>query len=449
MKRFRLFYPLLLIFIVASCAKDQWFDPPPKGPGNNNSPYNLISPKIKIAVVSDIHYLDPKLMPEDVSNQDFQAVMAGDRKIVELSDPIFRKVVDEVCNEGPDIILIPGDLTFNGELYSHEAMSEFLEQIENHGIKVFVIPGNNDIRSSEAMDYSEVPAVITDNINSEQFADIYKDFGFIGSEVVCRDENSLSYICQPFNHLWILGLDVCQYSEQNGETKVSGTLNPSTLAWVQDWMKVAKEKNITVLAMMHYGVVEHYAGQNILEALVNKSEYPKIANDLMNAGVKLIFTGHYHANDIVEFTDEENTLFDIQTGSLVTPPYSYRILNLDDNFIKVDTRRVTDVESDITGDMDFLTYSDVNLTDRLNGFFIKYGSGIRYVFGISKADYPSVVPFLINGYKAYLAGDEKIETEESNSIAILGQSVPSALPLLNIFWNDLPPGDNYIHIKLK
>src|SRR5512137_2224196 len=109
MKKFRLFYPLLLIFIVTSCAKDQWFDPPPKGAGNNNSPYNLISPKIKIAVISDIHYLDPKLKPEDVSNQDFQAVMAGDRKIVELSDPIFRRVVDEVCNEGPDIMLIPGD----------------------------------------------------------------------------------------------------------------------------------------------------------------------------------------------------------------------------------------------------------------------------------------------------------------------------------------------------
>lgn len=449
MKKHKLYYLLMLILICASCAKDQWFDPPRKGPGKNNSPYNLISPKIKIAVVSDIHYLDPKLMPEDISNQDLQAEMAGDRKIVELSDPIFRRVIDEVCNERPDIMLIPGDLTFNGELCSHDAISEFLEQIENHGIRVFVIPGNNDIQSSEAMDYSKVPAVITDNINPEQFVEKYKNFGYNGSEVISRDENSLSYICQPFSHLWILGLDVCQYSEQNGETKVSGVLIPSTLAWVQDWMKVADEKNITVIAMMHYGVVEHYTGQNMLEALVNQSEYPKIAYDLMNTGVKLVFTGHYHANDIVEFSDEENTLYDIQTGSLVTPPYSYRILSLDDNFLKVDTRQVTDVESDVTGDMDFLTYSDVNLTSRLNGFFIKYGSGIRYLFGIPKADYPTVVPFLVNGYKAYLAGDEKIDIEESNSIALLGQNVPSALPLMNILWTDPPPRDNNIHIKLK
>jgi len=48
----------------------------------------------------------------------------------------------------------------------------------------------------------------------------------------------------------------------------------------------------------------------------------------MKAGIRLIFTGHYHANDIVEFTNDGKTLYDIQTGSLVTPPYSYRIMTL-------------------------------------------------------------------------------------------------------------------------
>ena len=448
MKKSRLFHLLLLMLVVASCAKDQWSEAPLKVQGNN-SPYNLICPQIKIVVVSDIHYLDPVLMPDDVNNQYFQAVLAGDRKIIELSDPIFRRVMEDVIAERPDIMLIPGDLTFNGELLSHETMSEFLMQIENHGIRVYVIPGNNDIMSSESLDYKKIPAEPAANISPEQFVEIYENFGYVGSEIISRDEESLSYIAQPFSHLWILGLDVCQYSEVNGGIKVSGALNPSTLTWIQDWMNEASERNITVLAMMHYGVVEHYYGQNMLEALVNQSEYPKIANDLMSAGIKFVLTGHYHANDIVEFTDVGNTLFDIQTGSLVTPPYSYRILTLDDNFLKIDSKRVTDIESEITGEMDFLTYSDVNLTDRLNGFFVKYGSGIRYLFGIPKEDYPSVVPFLITAYKAYLSGDENLDQEEKSSIDLLGQSVPSALPLLNILWTDLPPEDNKIHIKLK
>jgi 3',5'-cyclic AMP phosphodiesterase CpdA len=439
---------LVIILLCASCAKDQMIDPPGKVPGNN-SRNNLICPQIKIAVVSDIHYLDPTLMPDNVSNQDFQAIMAGDRKIIELSDPIFRKVVDEIIAEKPDIMMVPGDLSFNGELYSHNTVSEFLKQIEDHGIRVYVIPGNNDIRNSDAMNYSKVPAEPAENISNEKFAEIYEDFGYGENEAIYRDENSLSYISQPFSHLWILGLDVCKYSVVNGKTKVSGVLNPLTLSWIKERMNEANEKNITVLAMMHYGVVEHYSGQNTIEALVNRAEYPKIANDLLDAGIKLIFTGHYHASDIVELENNGKTLFDIQTGSLVTPPYSYRILTLDDNFINIRTRRVTDVVSEITGDMDFLTYSDVNLNSRLISFFIKYGAGVRAIFGISEEEYQVVLPFLVNAYKAYLGGDEKIGPEERKSVDSLGQSIPAALPLLNVFWTDLPPLDNKIQVELK
>ena len=70
---------------------------------------------------------------------------------------------------------------------------------------------------------------------------------------------------------------------------------------------------------------------------------------LMNAGIRLIFTGHYHANDIVDFTNEGKTLTEIQTGSLVTPPCPYRIMTLDDNFINIDTRRVTEVDMELPG----------------------------------------------------------------------------------------------------
>ena len=61
------YFLLVMIVICASCAKDQWFDPPETLPGNN-SPYNLICPQIKIAVVSDIHYMDPSIAPDDPEN---------------------------------------------------------------------------------------------------------------------------------------------------------------------------------------------------------------------------------------------------------------------------------------------------------------------------------------------------------------------------------------------
>jgi 3',5'-cyclic AMP phosphodiesterase CpdA len=430
---------LLLILFVASCTKDQFVDP------QNQLKDDAVtlkssSPKIEIAVISDIHYLDPSLMPDDPGNNpDFQKKMSKDRKLIELSDPVFRKVVSELISEKPDILLITGDMASEGELLSHETVKGFLKQIENEGIKVYVVPGNNDINNTESVSYKSSPPAPVPNINQDQFVSLYGNFGY--NEALYRDVNSLSYICQPCSGLWILGIDAIKYSLSG----TSGAINPATMTWIQEKMAEAKENNITVLAMMHYGIIEHYAGQKGLEPLIKNSQANAMA--LMNAGIRLIFTGHYHANDIVDYSNEGKTLTDIETGSLVTPPSPYRIMTLDDNFIKIDTRRVTDVESEATGDMDFLTYSDVTIDSRVNGFFSYY---LPLLFGLSKEQAEFAAPYLTNGYKAYFAGDEKISPEESNDLNVLAEAPYT--PLLVIaksFWTDLPPDDNKIHIKLK
>jgi hypothetical protein len=59
-------------------------------------------------------------------------------------------------------------------------------------------------------------------------------------------------------------------------------------------------------------------------------------------------------------------------------------------------------------------------------------------------------PYLVNGYKAYFAGDEKISPAERTRIDEFAQSAPTFLVnILNNIWTDLPPKDNKIHIKLK
>ena len=146
-------------------------------------------------------------------------------------------------------------------------------------------------------------------LQRRNFKSIYGNFGY--NEALYRDEASLSYICQPYNGLWILGIDGLNRSSPN---KISGAINPLTLAWIQEKMVEANENNITVLPMMHYGIIEHYSGQKYLELLISDSKDNAIA--LMNAGIRLIFTGHYHANDIADFSNEGKTLTDIQTGSL-------------------------------------------------------------------------------------------------------------------------------------
>jgi predicted MPP superfamily phosphohydrolase len=443
MKAYRLFIVLLLIFLVASCGKDQFTDPAELLP-ENPSALKRISPKIKIAVVPDIHYTHPALLPENIEDSPSLMQYLGlDRKILELSDPIFREVISELMIEKPDILLITGDLAKDGERLGHEVVKGLLQDLESAGIKVYVVPGNNDILNPDAFSYINEPPTSVENITIDQFAEIYGDFGY--DEALYRDENSLSYICQPYENLWILGIDNCKYTtDATGRIKVSGAIDPGTLEWIEEKMNEASENSIEVLAMMHYGIIEHYAGQKGIEPLVSSSGTNAIA--LMDAGIRLVFTGHYHANDIVEFTNDGKTLFDIQTGSLVTPPYSYRIMKLDENFIKIETRRVTSINAEIPGGLDFITYSDVNLTSRLQSFFSYY---LNKMFGLEEPYASYFAPYVVNAYKAYFAGDEQISFEESEKLDALPESFAPLVNIVKSVWTDLDPQDNKIHIKLK
>ena len=85
---------------------------------------------LKIAVVSDIHYMHPSLLgPGGAAGAAFQNYINYDPKMVEYSDPIFRTVMNEIKTEAPDILLVPGDITKDGEKIGHQAMAGFFSQL--------------------------------------------------------------------------------------------------------------------------------------------------------------------------------------------------------------------------------------------------------------------------------------------------------------------------------
>src|SRR6201986_4908873 len=121
MKQKLLLIVMPLITMILSCAKEHPID---KGP------FPLRDKSFKIAVVSDIHYMDPSLLKNNASaGAAFQAYLDADPKLIEFSDPIFRTVIAQLKSEKPDILLIPGDLTKDGEKVSHQTMITLLKQL--------------------------------------------------------------------------------------------------------------------------------------------------------------------------------------------------------------------------------------------------------------------------------------------------------------------------------
>ncbi len=436
----RLLFLALFTLIMMGCTEKELLTEP-----ESSSVLKSAVAKFKIAVVSDIHYMDQTLLPETPEdNPDFQTLLFNSyNKMIELSEPIFDEAISELRREKPDVLLITGDLANNGELTNHEIVKNKLQKLAENGTQVLVIPGNNDINSPDAKSYSGTGSSVVPVVSPAEFAALYGDFGY--NDALYRDVNSLSYIFQVRENLWILGIDACIYSPAY---KRSGSIKTGTMIWIQEKMVEANEKGITVLAMMHHGIAEHYTGQSTLIKGDVVNDFSNVSISLMNAGIKLVFTGHSHANDIVEVSGNGNSIWDIETGSLATPISPYRVLTIDDNFIKIEARRITKIEKPFPGGKSFLDYSNSYLAEHLEMYFNWYlVAGMK----LPSAWVEASLPYVRNAMMAQYAGDEQITPEEAIKFEEIKTLYPTnpLIQLIENFWTDLPPVDNEIHIKMK
>jgi 3',5'-cyclic AMP phosphodiesterase CpdA len=448
MKNLKFIYLFLLVLLAASCAKDELLDPTvqPTDSGALKS-----ASKLKIAVISDIHYMSPALLPANPeTDYYFQMYLAQDPKLIHLSDLILRQAITELKMIKPDILLIPGDMTKDGELANHQIVAGLLNELAVMDVKIFVVPGNHDINNSDALDFSTSPPSLATHTSVDDFTSVYGDFGY--DDAIYKDENSLSYICAVNKKLWILGIDACRYEDNEpGESPITGgRIKEETMTWIEDKMNEARENRIEVLALMHHGTLQHYYQQEATDPGYLVADWPERAGRLMNAGVKLVFTGHYHANDISQLAAGKNTFSDIETGSLVTAPIPYRIMTLDDNFIKIESRRITNIDYPFPAGLNFVSYSKVFLSAHLDGYFDYI---LKNMYGIPEEQAVVVAPFLRNGVMAHYAGDEKIKPDERKKLNQLAMVVPPEssflIDVINSFWTDLPIADTQVHIKLK
>jgi len=199
--------------------------------------------------------------------------------------------------------------------------------------------------------------------------------------------------------------------------------------------------------VMHHGILQHYYGQEELDPGYLVENWQQNAGAFMATGIKLVFTGHYHANDISQISVGKNTLSDVETGSLVSAPSPYRMMILDDNFIKIESAKVTTINYPFPVRVDFVAYSNMFLSQHLDGYF---NYVLQNMYGIPAEQSAVVAPFLRNGIMAHYAGDEKIKPDERKKVEQLSQVAPSFLiDAINSFWTDLPITDNKAHIKLK
>ena len=100
---------------------------------------------LRIMQISDPHYYSPRLTDQCTLYQNAMVSAAG-RDALHIGE-ILDAFFEQMQQYDPDVLIVSGDLSMNGEKASHEDFAAYLRQFEENGIQVLVIPGNHDINS--------------------------------------------------------------------------------------------------------------------------------------------------------------------------------------------------------------------------------------------------------------------------------------------------------------
>jgi UDP-2,3-diacylglucosamine pyrophosphatase LpxH len=400
-------------------------------------------PEMKFMVFSDPHYFDPSLGDDGTA---FLSYLSMDRKLLKESAQLMDEITSKIEKSDADFVLVPGDLTKDGEKINHLKMAAYLSRIKDSGKKVFVVPGNHDINVSVAYKYAGENTERVATINQEEFTEIYGPFGF--SEAIHRDQNSLSYVAEPVNGLWLLALDACRYKEnpEDGHPITDGKLSKETVAWIQFVLNEAGKKNKALIGMIHHGVLEHYNGQQKHYGEYLVDNYKKISRMLAEYGVRIVFTGHYHAQDItMKQFGKTNYLLDIQTGSLVTYPCPYREITISaSQTLKIESGFISSLPSI----PEFSEYAREYLHTGIAGIAANTLIGMK----VDSTEAWSLSGQVADAFASHYAGDEKVpeKTLDLSGISLKGKFlIAFKKSLVKNLYHDLYPEDNFLEFKLE
>lgn len=251
----------------------------------------------RFAVVSDLHITLPHTIWDHPSRF----------HLVEVSIPAFESAIEHLTQLNLDFLLLPGDLTQHSEPENHIWLQERLGKLP---FPTYVVPGNHD-----------VPVVMANgqSIGFADFPQYYRKFGYENSQ-------QLYYTQQLLPGVRLIGLNSNFFNEQGEQV---GRLDTQQLTWLEEVLTATD--NELVLVMVHHNVIEHLPEQSRhpigKRYILQNAE--ELLNILRNYGVKLVFTGHLHVQDVAY----SQGVYDITTGSLVSYPHPYRVFEFQqDNY---------------------------------------------------------------------------------------------------------------------
>ena len=308
------FLPFAAVAAAVSCAGNGSYNPEPA------------DDTVRFMVFSDLHYMHPDILVNE--GKAFDEYNAEECKMLRESGAILDAAIEKARLQRPGFVIICGDMTKDGEVICHRKIAESFRKLEEEtGTRVYVVPGNHDMNNPHSLYYDGDNTSEAESATEEQFAAIYSDLGY--DEAVERREGALDYMAYPAEGLAFIGVDS---NEKNTKEKlmVQGGLTREQTEWIKTMAQKAHSDGRYVIMSMHHNLVDFYdnaqliRGANIANARYEDYDNRSLVNDLCDAGIDVVFSGHSHMHSITSAESGSRTIYSIVTSSLVNLPVAYR-----------------------------------------------------------------------------------------------------------------------------
>ena len=242
-------------------------------------------------VISDTHLIADSLHDEGQAFSRMQKTSQGkDLYYQETALSAFMRMAQR---KNPAVIIVTGDLTFNGERVSAERFAEIFKPLKK--TKVLVLPGNHDIFDGWAREFRGKKQFYAGEISPMFWRSIF-DKSY--REATDEDDSSLAYSVQlnPQYFLVLADSNIYGREETTEAPHTHGMIGKQQLKWIEKQFRYAQEHDLRPILFMHHNLYAHNPAVNKGYVVDDAIELRRLC---ARYNVKLAFSGHIHAPNIM------------------------------------------------------------------------------------------------------------------------------------------------------
>lgn len=247
--------------------------------------------KTSFWVISDTHLIADSLHDHGQAFSQMQKTSQG--KDLYYQETALSAFVRMARKKKPAAIVVTGDVTFNGERVSAEKFAEIFKPLEE--TQLLVLPGNHDIYDGWAREFRGKKQYYAGQISPRMWRNIFK---ISYKNAVSVDDKSLAYSVQLNPNYLLILADSNDYGKEEATTApvTAGFLGREQRRWIKAQLQYASENNLQVIFCMHHNLYAHNPAVNKGYVVDDDRELRKL---LAQYNVKLVFSGHIHAQNIM------------------------------------------------------------------------------------------------------------------------------------------------------